>query len=83
MRPWNGSMRPADERPRAGARHARVAVAVDVVVDRPGAAGGEVAAEQRPEDGREAAGRAGWATIIVTTVVQSSSEMIRGFVSAM
>ena len=48
------------DRPRAGARHARVAVALDVVVDRPGAAGGEVAAEHRPEDRRERrAGRVG------------------------
>ena len=49
-----GRLDPArDQRPSAGAGHARVALAVDVVVDRPGAAGREVAAEHRPEQGRE------------------------------
>ncbi len=42
-----------DERAPAGAHHARVAVAFDVVVDRPGAARGQVAAEHRPEQGRD------------------------------
>ena len=51
--PCSGSIRPATSGRRAGAGHARVAVAVDVVVDRPGAAGGQVAAEHRPEDRRE------------------------------
>ena len=43
-----------DQGPVAGPRHARVAVAVDEVVDRPGAARREVAAQHGPEDGGEA-----------------------------
>ena len=36
-----------------GSGHARIGLALDVVVDRPGSAGGQVAAEASPEDGGE------------------------------
>jgi hypothetical protein len=41
------------DRPIAGAVHARVPLALDVVVDRPGAAGGQIAPDAGPEDGGE------------------------------
>ena len=62
------------------ARHAGVGLALDVVVDRPRAAGGEVAAEQVQRI-VERAGPHGSATNIVATQVSSSREMIRGLVS--
>ena len=46
MRPCSGLDPPRDQRTAAGPRHARVAVALQVVVDRPGAARGQVAAER-------------------------------------
>ena len=80
------------QRPAPGPGHQQVDVAVEVAVDRVGAAGGERPADQRPEDeptqsGQStpavAPGTSRVARTIAGTVVTSSSSMIRGFVSAM
>ena len=69
------------QRPARGALHDRVDVAVEVAVQRVGAAGRQRAAEQRHPDQPDAeAGRAA-ASSMVGSVVTSSSSMIRGLVS--
>ena len=75
-----GEMRPAGIGRVGGARHLRVDVAVEPVVDRAGAARGEVAAEAGQQ--RPARGEGSPATYIVVIVVSSSSDWTFGLVSS-